>query len=210
MLATKYKLTEQNYKEFEALDNISKSILLGHIEELHYAFNCATVHSFLESYHEENILLADGESTGLISTDILHDPYHVIINLKQKPEHLKILPKTSFNKQKYGITEEKLRWILLMNSAFKDLKAKGLKPFEKPIVAIYNFRFCTIADTDNYSVRILNNCIRDVGLIKDDTFEHISTHYIGEIDLLNPGVEIILLHRTDFPKYFSNQIINDR
>lgn len=207
MLDQKYKLTEQDYKNFLALDNVSKSILMGYLEEAYYALNSATVHSFLDAYHEENLLLADGELAGIVDTAVEYRPYRVVIRLKQKPEHLRILPKTDFNNKKFGVTEEKLRWILLMNSAFKDLKTKGLIPFTKPIVAIYNFKFCSLADTDNYSVRILNNCIRDVGLIKDDSFDYISTHYVGEVDLLNPGVEITLLHRENFPEYYEKLLL---
>lgn len=204
-----YEFTEELYKRFLNLSQTEKERLLAQIEETYYAFNSATVKGFLSSCKEENLMLADGENTDLVTTELLENPYRAVIKLKQKPEHLQVLPKTHFNKTDYGLSEIRQRWILLLNAAFRELKEKGLTPFTEKIVAVYKLHFEVLADTDNYSMRFINNCLRDVGLIQDDNLNYVSSHYIGVVDPENSGLEIILLKEKDFADFHKNYIIHN-
>ncbi len=191
-------------KEFETLNMEQKEYLFGMVEQMYQSFGQLLVYSYLDSpeYIEQNWAMADDENPGIVETKILDDPYRIHIFVNQIPEHIRAYKRSNFSKE-IGFSKERQRWILIMNTAFRELKKRGLKPFgEEKAVAMYKFHFMKRADSDNYTIRLINNCFRDAGIIKDDNINYLATYCDGKLNPSKSGIEITLLKEADFGNYY--------
>ncbi|KUG05080.1 hypothetical protein ASZ90_017569 [hydrocarbon metagenome] len=194
-------------KEFETLNIEQKEYLFGMVEQMYQSFGQLLVCSYLDSpeYIAQNWAMADDENPGIVEAKILDDPYRIHIFVNQIPEHIKAYKRAKFSKE-IGFSRERQRWFLLMKTAFRELKRQGLKPFgEEKAVAMYEFHFLKTADSDNYTIRLINNCIRDAGIIKDDNINYLATYCDGVVNPSKPGVEITLLKEADFGNYYQKR-----
>lgn len=204
-LKNKFELTKPEFKAYQNMLPERKEEIFNQLSEIYHALGKELVEDYVFRYWEETCLMVDNVNPGTVSADILENPFRIHIFLRQVPEHLSFFLTTRFNRTSY--TNIRRRWIVLMNIAFEELWRKGLTPFEDKAIAIYRFHFTKVMDTDNYSVRTLNNCLRDVGLIKDDNLEYLATYMDGIIDPKNPGVEITILKKQGILKYITSSYI---
>lgn len=195
--------TKEMVKEFANLNQREKETIFSEIEQIYNAFGQLLVYDYLESaeYKAQNWQMADGINPDIVEAEILNNPFRVRIFVKQIPEHSRVYARSKFLKEA-GFSRERQRWILIMHTAFSELKKLGLQPFQEKMIAVYKFYFMKTADSDNYIVRFPNNAIRDVGLIKDDSVKYLATFLDGKVKPEKPGVEITLLQEEDFGDFY--------
>lgn len=143
-----------------------------------------------------------------IKTSVLKEYNGIGIFVKEHPPKLKQFINT-VDSQARGMAAVSKRWAMYMLVAINQLRDKGVMEVETPAVAFYRFRVPgSRSDADNFSVKILNDCLRDSMFIEDDSLEFLSTYVTGVYDEDNLGTEIFLVPQHKYTKLWENLVSN--
>lgn len=188
---------------------VLKTLTLAELEtyehdiwETHNTIGQIRVKKMLKDTEEimEELCFADEKNWyhSSIKTSVLDEYKAIGIFIKEYPPKLMQFINTVYS-DAMGMKDVRRRWDMYMLVAINQLRNKGFHKIETPAVAIYRFRTpYERSDADNFTIKILNDSLRDAQFIPDDSFEYLSTYAMGVLDFDNYGTEIYLVPEGEF------------
>lgn len=94
-------------------------------------------------------------------------------------------------REPHAYRDAKEQWTTLAFLKAKTAKDKPATPYKHAAVRVtYYFPDNRRHDADNYCGKLFMDGLTKAGIIADDDFKHISTHYVGKVDKSYPRTVI--------------------
>lgn len=189
----KFTMSKEDYEQVKNLSIEEGEQLQAKIAEWYNAHGEILVQNYLAQTSWMNEFLADRDNEGFVETNVLFDPYRLHIWINEYPPYFDFYAKTKHSKR-IGFAEQDMRWRRIISLACTELYQKGAVSFTGPVCIFYIFHFPKERmDVDEYTERCINNCFRDIGLIRDDRHSLLSIFTKGVPDKEKKGIEITLI-----------------